>query len=92
MAEEKTREELLKEKLFYKKKNTFAVEENSYKESSFKYSEGYKSFLDASKTEREAVKTSIEMLEADGFCEYNLGDKIEKGGIIILPKNLRKNY
>ena len=80
MAEEKTREELLKEKLFYKKKNTFAVEENSYKESSFKYSEGYKSFLDASKTEREAVKTSIEMLEADGFCEYNLGDKIEKGG------------
>ena len=40
MAEEKTREELLKEKLFYKKKNTFTAEEDGYKEASFKYSEG----------------------------------------------------
>jgi len=80
MAEEKTREELLKEKLFYKKKNTFTSEEDGYKEASFKYSEGYKGFLDVSKTEREAVKKSIEMLEAEGFCEYTLGEKIQKGG------------
>ena len=80
MAEEKTREELLKEKLFYKKKNTFTAEEDGYKEASFNYSEGYKAFLDVSKTEREAVKKSIEMLLENGFCEYTLGDKIEKGG------------
>ncbi len=80
MAEEKTREELLKEKLFYKKKNTFTNEQDGYKEASFKYSEGYKEYLDASKTEREAVNKSIEMLKKEGYCEYTLGSSIEKGG------------
>ena len=80
MAEEKTREELLKEKLFYKKKNTFADAGDDYKKASFEYSEGYKKYLDASKTEREAVVTSIEMLKGCGFTEYTLGGHIEKGG------------
>ncbi len=80
MDKEKSREELLKEKLFYKKKNAFDSKDESYKSAVMAYAEGYKKFLDSAKTEREAVKTTIEMAKANGFCEYKLGDKIEKGG------------
>lgn len=77
---EKSREELLKEKLFYKKKNAFSSDEESYKARVQDYSKGYKAFLDASKTEREAVVEGIKMAKAAGFTEYKLGDKIKKGG------------
>lgn len=80
MEKEKSREELLKEKLFYKKKNAFDAKDESYKSAVMAYAEGYKKFLDSAKTEREAVKTTIEMAKANGFCEYKLGNKIEKGG------------
>ena len=80
MEKEKSREELLKEKLFYKKKNAFDKKDDDYKKSVMEYAEGYKKFLDSAKTEREAVKTTIEMAKANGFCEYKLGDKIVKGG------------
>ena len=77
---EKTREELLKEKLFYKKENTFDVAGEGYADKVSAYAEGYKSYLDNAKTEREAVNKSIEMLTEAGYTEYRLGDKIEKGG------------
>jgi len=80
MEKEKTMEELLKEKLFYKKKNTFSVEDDSYFEAVKKYAEDYKTYLDKSKTEREAVTVSIEMLKEAGFEEYKLGGKIKVGG------------
>ncbi len=80
VTKEKSKEELLKEKLFYKKKNAFSNDEEGYKEKVMEYAKGYMSFLDASKTEREAVVTAIKMAKANGFCEYKLGDKIERGG------------
>ncbi|MBQ9744010.1 MAG: aminopeptidase [Clostridia bacterium] len=80
MDNEKTREELLKEKLFYKKENTFANADETYSKRVSDYAEGYKAFLDNAKTEREAVCESIKMLKNAGYTEYNLGDKIEKGG------------
>ncbi len=80
MEMEKTAEELLKEKLFYKKENTFSKGDENYKSAVSAYAEDYKKFLDSSKTEREAVKASIEMLSAKGYKEYNLGDALEIGG------------
>lgn len=44
-----------------------------------KYCEGYKEYLDKSKTEREAVITSIEMAEKRGFVEYEYGKKYKAG-------------
>ncbi|MFV0414097.1 MAG: aminopeptidase [Oscillospiraceae bacterium] len=47
-----------------------------------KFSEGYKKFLDAAKTEREAVRHSVALLEKNGYTPYkegavyNAGDKI----------------
>ena len=80
MEKEKTMEELLKEKLFYKKVNAFTKDDESYKEAVKSYAENYKVYLDKSKTEREAVTVSIEMLKEAGFVEYNLGDEIKAGG------------
>ena len=80
MEKEKTMEELLKEKLFYKKVNAFTKDDESYFEAVKNYAENYKAYLDKSKTEREAVTVSVEMLKEAGFVEYNLGDEIKAGG------------
>lgn len=80
MEKEKTKEEFLKEKLFYKKKNTFKTDKEDYKQMVMAYAEGYKKFIDNSKTEREAVKEAIKMATEAGFVEYKLGDKIVAGG------------
>ncbi len=45
----------------------------------FDYAEGYKAFLNNAKTEREAVRTAIDMLTPYGFREYKFGDKINAG-------------
>lgn len=80
MSTEKTKEELLKEQLFYKKENTFDKADDKYSDRVAKYAELYKEFLDNAKIEREAVKKGIAMLKEAGFVEYKLGGKIEKGG------------
>ena len=82
MAEntEKTTGQLLKEKLFYKTKNTYNELEDAVIEAAYDYAEGYKKYLDAGKTERECVKTSIAMLEADGFVPYTFGMPVVAGG------------
>ncbi|MBR2388479.1 MAG: aminopeptidase [Clostridia bacterium] len=68
-------------------KNEFAYEKKTvYKKASpeavkkaFDYAEEYKSFIDAAKTEREAVDEAIRLASARGFREYRLGDKISVG-------------
>lgn len=82
MAEttEKTTAQLLKEQLFYKTKNTYDELEDAVIEAAYEYAEGYKKYLDAGKTERECVKTSIAMLEADGFVPYTFGMQVVAGG------------
>ena len=77
MEKEKTTEELLKEKLFYKKENAFKCASEDYREKVNAYGEGYKAFLDNAKTEREAVSEGVKMLKAEGYVEYKLGDKVE---------------
>ena len=65
--------------ILYSKKTVYEQLSKETTEAAFAYAEGYKSFLDAAKTEREAVKVSIEMLAAKGFKEYTLGDKVAAG-------------
>ncbi|MBQ8496783.1 MAG: aminopeptidase [Clostridia bacterium] len=82
MAEnmEKTTAQLLKEQLFHKTKNTYDELEDAVIDAAYDYAEGYKKYLDAGKTERECVKTSIAMLEADGFVPYSFGMPVVAGG------------
>ncbi len=65
--------------LSYKKQNIYAVASEKELAEIQAYSEGYKSFLNSSKTEREAVECGIALVKAHGFKEYQLGDKIKPG-------------
>lgn len=72
----------LREKLFYDKKNGLSTADDTTVEKMQNYCEGYKSFLDSAKTEREAVKTAVALAESKGFVpfeigkKYNVGDKV----------------
>ncbi len=72
----------LKEKLFYEKKNGLQRADEAIIKAAFDYCEGYKSFLDNAKTEREAAATAIALAEAKGFVpfvigkQYTAGDKV----------------
>ena len=78
MSEKTIGQEML-EKLSYKKKNIYEEATPEKIKAIYDYAEGYKNYLDNSKTEREATETAIELAKANGFTEYKLGDKIEKG-------------
>lgn len=69
----------LKKKLLIEKKNgalKLSAEEIAKCDN---YGESYKRFLDSAKTEREAVKAAVSMLEAKGFSEYKKGMKLSSG-------------
>ena len=67
------------EALAYKKKNYYETASQEEKKEIFDYAEGYKAFLDAAKTEREACAYSIEAAKKAGFTEYHFGDKLKPG-------------
>ena len=78
MSEKTIGQEML-DKLSYKKRNIYEEATPEKIKAIYDYAEGYKTFLDNSKTEREATETAIEMAKANGFSEYKLGDKLVKG-------------
>lgn len=79
MSKEKTEGQLKQDKLFYKKKNYFEEASESVKKEMFDYAEGYKTFLDAGKTERESCDVTIKMVKEKGYTEYHFGDKLSVG-------------
>ncbi len=72
----------LKEQLFINKKNGRIAVSDDVLQKANDYCEGYKAFLDAAKTEREAVSQAVKMAEKNGFSafeygkEYKAGDKV----------------
>ena len=77
-----SKEELdsLREKLSYKRKNVYSSVSAEEIDKINEYAKGYCAFLDSAKTEREAVKRSIEIVSQHGFKSYSFGDKLEVGG------------
>lgn len=79
---EKTEGSSLKEKLFNVKKSGWNNLGDEELEAIFKYADEYMYFLNNSKTEKDVVKTSKEVLLKNGFKEItekeelNLGDKV----------------
>ena len=69
----------LKEKLYYQKKNGLLKVEDTTLKAMNDYCEGYKSFLDDAKTEREAVKTAVAMAENKGFTAFNRNKTYKAG-------------
>ncbi len=100
MTEEKTVGKELSEKLSYESKSASKLFSKEEKEAAFAFAEPYKRFLDASKTEREAVKTTLKMAKDHGYEEfsyektYRPGDKIysiNRGKAIILAQIGKKS-
>lgn len=79
MSKEKSLGITLEENLVYKKKNFFEASSDEKIKKAYDYAVGYMKYMDESKTEREAVKTSIAYAESMGFTEYNFGDEISVG-------------
>ena len=76
---EKNEDKALRERLFYEQKNGYdliGMEERIALED---YCEGYKTFLDNARTEREAVREAIAMAEKCGFVPFVPGMEIKPG-------------
>ena len=91
--EQKTTAKELKEKLFMKRKNTYAEMTEEEIQKADEFCEGYKAFLDAGKTEREACAEAVRIAESNGFkpfisgTRYNPGDRVylnNRGKSVIL--------
>ncbi|MBQ4312882.1 MAG: aminopeptidase [Clostridia bacterium] len=77
MADNKNNE--LREKLLVKAQNGAAKVGTQVLEQADKFCEGYKAFLDAGKTEREAVYDIVRQAKENGFVEYERGIVYKKG-------------
>ena len=53
--------------LTYKRQNVYALADEKELKAISDYAEGYKKFLDNGKTEREAVKETVEIIEKRGY-------------------------
>jgi aspartyl aminopeptidase len=69
----------LKENLFYNRKNGRLKANEETLKNADDYCEGYKAFLDAAKTEREAVEEAVKLAEAKGFVPFVIGQKYNAG-------------
>lgn len=79
---DKKKSELLKEKLFFNPKNGQLTASEQTLEAADAFCNGYKTFLDSAKTEREAVASAVALAEKKGFVPfdpdktYAPGDKV----------------
>ena len=74
MAEKISKAEALKKELFMKKEHACKGFENDTAAAD-NFCEGYMSFLDAAKTEREANAEALKLARANGFVEYKKGER-----------------
>ena len=103
MEQEKSQAKQLKEKLFMSKKGGMLKVSAEEVANADAFCEGYKTFLDNAKTERDAVKYSVKMAEENGFTEYDCtktyhaGDKVYVNNrnmalmLAVIGKNGTKN-
>ena len=70
----------LEAKLGYKKTNFYEKADETTVKAAYDYAKGYMAYLDAAKTEREAVTVSIAMAEKEGYVPYTFGMPLTVGG------------
>ena len=70
----------LETKLAYKRTNFYEKSDEATIKAAYDYAPGYMQYLDAAKTEREAVTVSIAMAEAEGYIPYTFGMPLTVGG------------
>ncbi len=73
-----------RESLFYEQKNGYDLIDSEETKLVYAYAEGYKRFMDAARTEREAVRVSIQLAEEAGFKAYEPGMDLKAGDKVYL--------
>ena len=63
----------------YEKKSVYEKAGKTVVKKAYTYAKDYVRFLDASKTEREAVRESIRLAETAGYSSYHFGDPLKPG-------------
>ena len=84
MSEEKTKAELLKEKLFRKSEHSCVRMGEEEVKQADSFCDGYMDFLNSAKTEREATSTALEMAKASGFTEFDKNVRYEAGSKVYV--------
>lgn len=70
----------LKKKLLSENKNVYSYLDEKSESEMNEFAADYSKFIDAGKTEREAVTFAVNEAEKAGFTPYTFGQKVEKGG------------
>lgn len=65
--------------LAYKRTNVYEVADEKLMKSIFDYAEGYKTFIDEGKTEREACAFAVAAAEKAGYKPFKFGTKLNPG-------------
>ncbi len=76
--------------LAYKRTNVYEVADEKLMKEIFDYAEGYKTFLDEGKTEREVCAYVVEAAKAQGYKPFDFGMKL-KAGDKVYYNNRGKN-
>ena len=65
--------------LKYTRKNVYKDADGKELEKIYDFAEGYKKFLDSSKTERDAAVTAKKLAEEKGFKPFSFSEKLKAG-------------
>ena len=76
--------------LAYKRTNVYEIADEKLMKEIFDYAEGYKTFLDEGKTEREVCAYVVKAAEAQGYKPFTFGTKL-KAGDKVYYNNRGKN-
>ena len=69
----------LREQLLIQKKNAYQTQDDESIGKANEFCKGYMEFIDASKTEREAVEYAVEAAKSRGFREFEAGTALKPG-------------
>lgn len=89
---DKTKGELLKEELFYERKNMLESKNGIDEDAVSRYADQYKDFLNQAKTEREAVNYAVHYAEQNGFVPFTYGKAYQPGDKIYLNNRGKSLY
>ena len=78
--------------LAYKRTNVYEVADEKLMKDIFDYAEGYKTFIDEGKTEREACAYVVEAAKAQGYKPFEFGMKLKAGDKVYYDNRGKNVY
>ncbi|MBO5026895.1 MAG: aminopeptidase [Clostridia bacterium] len=78
--------------LAYKRTNVYEVADEKLMKEIFDYAEGYKTFIDEGKTEREACAYAVAMAKKHGYVPFEFGKKLKAGDKVYYDNRGKNLY